>query len=264
MKQSSFRAICLILMACIAVLAAFGDDHTVVLETKVLETFDNFHDDDQDPKYSKYDWRLDASKFATKPKDALAEEVGEAPFPRLMYVPAYPVAIFGNDASKNEGRQSLGIWGKFDRRGYNWIDIYPVEAGADENAPPAVIPIPGRIQYLDMWVWGSNLRYTLEAYFRDHLGVMHVINLGSINHTGWKNLRAQVPSSVPQAKTVLPRLAALEFVKFRVWTDPTERVDNFYIYFDQFNILMDTFETPYDGDILANPGQVQELWNGGE
>jgi hypothetical protein len=251
-------------MACIAVFSAFGDEHTVVLDTKILETFDDFHDDESDQRYSKYDWRLEASKFATKAKD----EDGNVSdtWPKATYVPAWPVAIFGNNPPDNGYGEvkSLGIWGKFDRRGYNWIDVFPVETGGDEDAPAAVIPIPGRIQYLDIWVWGSNLRYTMEAYFRDYRGVIHVISLGSINHNGWKNLRAPVPISVPQSKTVLPRLAPLEFVKFRIWTEPTERVDNFYIYLDHFKILTDVFESPYDGDVLERPDRVQEFWNGGE
>jgi hypothetical protein len=39
-----------------------------------------------------------------------------------------------------------------------------------------------------------------------------------------------------------------------------ERVDNFYIYFNQFKILTDTFETYFDGNDLADPARVQELW----
>jgi hypothetical protein len=249
-------------MACIAVLSAFGDERTVVLETKILESFDNFHDDEADARYSKYDWKVEGSKFATKTKDADGNVTDS--WPKVTYVPAWPVMIFG--ASPDPEVKSLGVWGKFDRQGYNWIDIYPVEAGADEDAPATVIPIPGRIQYLDIWVWGSNLRYSLEAYFRDFRGVMHVINFGSINHTGWKNLRAAIPVSIPQSKTVLPRLAALSFVKFRIWTEPTEQVGDFQVYLDHFKILHDVFETPYDGDLLQDPAKVQEFWNvgGGE
>jgi hypothetical protein len=62
---------------------------------------------------------------------------------------------------------------------------------------------------------------------------------------------------------VLPRLAALTFVKFRVWTQPAEPVDNFYIYFDEFKVTTDVFESIYDGDELSNPERVQELWNAG-
>lgn len=249
MKQSRFRATCLILMACIAVLSAFGDEQIVVLETRILETF---HNDGE----SQYAWQVRASKFAT--------QTDEDSFPKLAYVDAWPEAVFGHSPEKEV--KSLGIWGNFDRRGHNWIDIYPAEAGADAAT---VIPIPGRIQSLDMWVWGSNLRYSIEAYFRDYRGTIHVINLGSINHTGWRNVRATIPSSIPQTKTVLPRFAPLEFLKFRIWTDPTERVNDFYIFFNQFKIVTDIFETPYDGTKLEDTNWVQGFFptqnnNGGE
>jgi len=84
--------------------------------------------------------------------------------------------------------------------------------------------------------------------------------LGSIGHTGWKNLSAQIPSRIAQSKRILPHLANLSFVKFRIWTGPLERVDNFYVYFNQFKILTDTFESYFDGDDLADPSKVQEFW----
>jgi hypothetical protein len=181
-------------------------------------------------------------------------------FPKLSYVSSWPAAIFG---SNREGLplKSLGIWGRFDRRGYNWIDVYPVAAGGGDDASPVEIPIPGRATYLDMWVWGSNLNYYIEAYVRDHQGIVHTVRMGDIGYTGWKNLRATIPNHIPQSKRVLPRLAALTFVKFRIWTQPAEPVNNFYIYFDQFKVLTDTFELNYDGDELADPVRVQELWN---
>ncbi|MDR0561185.1 MAG: flagellar filament outer layer protein FlaA [Spirochaetaceae bacterium] len=239
-------------MACIAVLSAFGDERTVVLATEVVETFDQNDE-------SKYDWWYEASKFATKTKDADGNVTDS--WPKVSYIDAWPTVMYGTNP--DPAVKSLGIWGKFDRRGYNWIDVYPFEPGDDEHKS-VTIPMTGRIQFIDLWVWGSNLRYSIEAYFRDYQGVMHAINLGSINHTGWKNLRASVPAGIPQSKTVLPKLAALEFVKFRIWTEPTERVDNFYIYLDRFNILKDAFETPYDGDNLQDPAKVQEIWGGGQ
>ncbi|MDR3166995.1 MAG: flagellar filament outer layer protein FlaA [Treponema sp.] len=244
MKHGSFRAVCLIFWAAIAVLSAFGDENTVNLESIILESFDG---------NSEYEWRVAASKFAT-------QRDGES-FPQLSYVASWPAAIFG---ANREGRdlKSLGIWGRFDRRGYNWIDVYPVAAGGGDDAAPTEIPIPGRAEYLDMWVWGSNLNYYIEAYVRDYQGVVHPIRLGDIGYAGWKNIRATIPNTLPQSKRVLPRLAALRFVKFRIWTQPAEPVNNFYIYFDQFKVLTDTFEINYDGDELADPVRVQELWNG--
>jgi hypothetical protein len=240
------------LIAGIAVSGLFGDENTVDFEAIVLDTFDgnSTHEWTVGSKTYQYDftWKLDASKFATKSD--------EDQWPKLTYVPSWPMALFGTN---REGKdlKSLGIWGKFDRRGYNWVDVFPVSGDGGE---PFEIPIPGRISYLDMWVWGANLNYYIEAYFRDYQGVVHTIYLGAIGHTGWKNMRVHIPTNVRQSKRVLPRLAGLTFIKFRIWTTPLERVDNFYVYFDQFKVLTDTFESLFDGDELADEDRVNELW----
>ncbi|GHT97993.1 hypothetical protein FACS1894142_3700 [Spirochaetia bacterium] len=243
MKQSSFKAVCLILMM-LAALAAFGDDTTVNLESIVLESFDGD---------SNYEWKRVASKFA-------AVIDGDA-FPKLTYVNASPTAL---RQSQEDEHKSLGVWGKFDRRGYNWIDIYPVAKDGGDDAGAVEIPIPGRASELDIWIWGSNLNYYVEAYVRDYQGVVHTINLGSIAFAGWKNLRVKVPVNIPQSKRLVPRLASLKFVKFRITTLPNERVDNFYVYFDNFKVLTDTFETRFDGEELGDPDRVNELWSTNE
>ena len=246
----------------------FGDEHTVDYESIVIDTFDG------ETSHSwtfggithtyDFEWATDASKFSTK--------IGDDQYPKLAYIPSWPMAVFGTN---REGRElkSLGVWGKFDRRGYNWIDVFPAltkseedeenaeDEEEDEGPEPFEIPIPGRLRYLDMWVWGSNLNYYLEAYFRDHQGVVYNLYMGSLAFQGWKNLRVQIPTNIPQTKRVLPRLAGLTFVKFRIWTTPVERVDNFYVYFDQMKVLTDTFESLFDGDDLADPDRVQELWS---
>ncbi|MDR0718825.1 MAG: flagellar filament outer layer protein FlaA [Treponema sp.] len=241
-------------MAGMAAFSAFGDEFTNDYEAIVLETFDGntAHEWTVGSKTYQYDfsWKLDASKFASK--------IDDEQFPKLAYANSFPQALFGTN---REGKdlKSIGVWGKFDRRGYNWVDLYPVSGeGDDEKA--FEIPIPGRISYLDMWVWGANLNYYIEAYFRDYQGVVHNIYVGNIGFTGWKNMRARIPTSIRQSKRVLPRLEGLTFIKFRIWTTPLERVENFYVYFDQFKVLTDTFESFYDGDELADPDRVQEIW----
>jgi hypothetical protein len=224
---------------------AFGDESTVNLESILLDSFDGD---------SPYEWRVVGSKFATT-TDTDA-------FPRAQLISAWPMAIFGTNR-ENKELKSLGIWSRFDRRGYNWVDVYPVAKDGGDDAGPAEIPIPGRARSLDLWIWGSNLNYYVEIYLRDYQGVVHVLNLGSIAHSGWKNHRVTVGNSIPQAKRILPRLAALSFVKFRIWTLPAEQVGDAYIYFDQLKVLTDTFEAIFDGDELARPETVQELWNGG-
>jgi hypothetical protein len=251
MKQGSFKAFWLMFMAAVAISLTFGDENTSQLETIILDSFDGD---------SGYTWKIQGSKFATK-RD------GEE-FPKLDYVATWPTQVFGQNEEGKE-LKSLGIWGNFDRRGYNWIDIYPTGGGGEAEGDggedaPTPIPMPGRSQIVDVWVWGSNLNYQLEAYVQDFRGITHVLPMGSIHFAGWKNMKVSIPKTIPQGKRVLPRLESLTFVKFRIWTGPTEPVNNFYIYFDQLKLLTDTFETHYDGEDLANPKKIQELWSSGD
>jgi hypothetical protein len=48
-----------------------------------------------------------------------------------------------------------------------------------------------------------------------------------------------------------------------MWTNPMERVDNFFVYIDHFKVLTDVFESLYDGNDLGDPERVQELWASG-
>ena len=262
MRQGSFRAIrlavFLLVMVSLTAFSAFADENTVDYMSLILEPFNGgtAHEWTFGGKVYNYEfeWALDASKFATKSDDNS--------FPKLIYVESWPMQVHGINKNKLDIK-SLGIHGRFDRRGYNWVDVYPVVpgSGGDNEDPEAFeIPIPGRIQYLDMWVWGSNMNYYMEAYFRDHQGVVYALPMGTLAHQGWKNLRTKIPTSIPQHKRILPRLAGLSFVKFRIWTTPVERVDNFYVYFNQMKVLTDIFESIFDGDELADPDRVQELW----
>jgi hypothetical protein len=245
MKLGGFKAACLALLSCIAVFSLQADEKTVNLESRILESFDGD---------SVYVWKASASKFATKND--------QETFPKVSYVATWPAALFG---SNREGKElkSLGIWGRFDRKGYNWIDVYPVKKDAGADALAEELPIPGRAKILDLWVWGSNFNYYMEAYVRDYKGVVHLLDMGDLSFQGWKNLRISIPESIPQAKRTLPARQGLTLVKFRIWTRPVERVDNFQLYIDQIKILTDTFETMFDGDELADPERVQELWNSG-
>lgn len=245
MKQVSFKIICLIVWACITVFSGFGDEVTSSFETRVLETFNGDSD-------APYKWKTDASRFITKTNDVS--------YPLLTYVEAWPIAAFGNNRGPDALQlRSLGMNASFDRKGYNWIDLYPVlKDDTEEN--PYEIPIPGRVRSLDVWVWGANLRYYVEVFLRDYRGVIHCLRMGDISYIGWRNLRVNVPTNIPQARKTIPSYAGLTFVKFRVWTQPVEKVDSFYVYFKQLKVLTDMFESLFDGNDLADPQNVERLW----
>ena len=255
MKQGSFKVlsftVSFILLAGMAVFSAFGES-TVSLESVVIESFGTtFHEwssGNRGVSNANFSWKLDASRFTTR--------YGEDLYPKMTFVPSWPMALYGVN---REGRdiQSLGIWGRFDRRGYNWIDIYPVVGDTEE---PYAIPMPGRLTSIDMWVWGSNMNLSLEAYFRDYRGIVHIIPLGNLNYTGWRNLSGRIPAHIPQSRRIHPTMASLEFLKFRIWTTPLEQVNDFFVYFNNFKILTNTFVNLFDGDELADPVVVQEFW----
>ncbi|MDR3338027.1 MAG: flagellar filament outer layer protein FlaA, partial [Treponema sp.] len=160
MKQGSFKAFWLVVMAVMAVSFTFGDENTSQLESIILDSFDGD---------SGYTWKIQGSKFASKKND---EE-----FPKLTYAATWPTQIWGQNEDGKE-LKSLGIWGNFDRRGYNWIDIYPTGGEGGEEGVSTPISMPGRSQILDIWVWGSNLSYQLEAYVQDYRGVTHMLPMG--------------------------------------------------------------------------------------
>ena len=262
MKQGSFRAVrlavFLLIVLSMTVPPVFGDSNTVDQMSVILDKFNGELSKEWTyggRTYSyEFEWALDASKFATT--------TSTESFPMMTYVDTWPQALYGVNRNNLDIR-SLGIWGRFDRRGYNWIDVYPIVpgSGSDSEGPvPFEIPIPGRVQYLDMWVWGSNFNFYMEAYFRDYLGVVHSVNMGELSFQGWRNLRARIPNHIPQAKRTLPHFAPLTFIKFRIWTTPLERVDNFFVYFNQMKILTDIHETHFDGNELIDPERVREIW----
>ena len=257
MEYGSIKAVCLIVLAFVTVLSAYGDERTSDLNSIILENFSNetSHEwiEGRIPRSVDFTWKMAASKFATKDEDDNGNEVS---YPVMAYVETWPIALYGYN---REGRdiKSLGIHGKFDRKGYNWMDLYPV--GTDGN--PFEIRLPGRIRYIDLWVWGSNLVFTIEAYVRDYQGAVHRIPMGNLAYTGWKSLRGHIPNYVRQSKRVLPHFAQLRFIKFRIWTTPGEKVDDFYIYVKQMKVLTDTFESPFDGDELSDPDYYPQLWD---
>ncbi|MDR0400898.1 MAG: flagellar filament outer layer protein FlaA [Treponema sp.] len=250
MKQGCFRVVCLILLVYAVVVPGFSDESTALSEAFVIESFDGStaHEWIIGGRTNSYEfsWQAMPSKFSTDG------------YPRLNSVSTWPQALFGHNRQGTDYR-ALGILGNFMREGYNWIDIYPVAPDGDGAA--FEIPLPGRVQSLDMWIWGANHHFYLDAYIRDYQGVVHVLRMGDLSHQGWKNLRVAVPSTIRQSKRILPHYAGLRFIKFRLWTRPRELLGDFYVYFDHFKVLSDTFESFYDGDELADPEHVQELWS---
>jgi len=244
--------LCLLLFLCTFSLMA--DERTRAFESKVL---DNFDDDTVNTS-----WVVRGSKFITEG------------YPKKAKVNAWPDALHGKRVEDPAAYNCLGITAQFDRQGYNYLEVIPSAKGTAETTDAEAIFIDedgtkwvsspinlyGRVDSIDLWVWGSNYNYYLEVHVEDYLGTVHVLPLGDLLYAGWKNLYTSIPMSIPQAESYIPSLKTLKIVKFMVWTRPNERVTQFYIYFDYLKILADMFESSFDGDDLEDPKKLEEVW----
>jgi hypothetical protein len=258
MKQGAIFITSLFVIACLTVVPIIADTNTTAMVSNVIETFDTGENTYLTQKLTssvtkrtdsvaEYDWKTDGSKYNSK-RD-------------VKYLPVYPQALWRKPADA-EGKNALGINGQFTRQGYNWIDIYPVDkADTSENPKAAEIPLLGQVRFLDCWVWGSNLNYSLEAYVRDYRGIIHKVDFGSLKFVGWKNLSAKIPANFAMNDQSFPlKNTSSTFVKFRLLTGPYERVNEFYLYIDQLKVLSDEFVTRFDGDELAYDDYEKNLW----
>jgi hypothetical protein len=236
----------------------FADENTLRLESKVVESFDNpesgVYDDGSEGKIV---WRVFGSKFATEG------------YPKMAYANnTWPIDLFGVRPENPEALGVLGLHAKFDRMGYNQIEIIP-GTGDGESWTAKPVPLPGRVQTVDFWAWGSQFDYTIELYFMDYEGrKFRLVPLvsddrrypGTLNYTGWKNMFVEIPGYIRQAQKYKPSHKKLTLTKIVIFTHPDERVDNFYFYIDHLKVLSDFQETFFDGGELTSPEKIEEIW----
>ncbi len=218
---------------------AAADDATLDLQSVVVSSFD-------DPNETQ--WIVQGSKFATKD------------FPQAQPVKAWPDSLFGRNPKNQNSLLALGVHSRFDRKGYNYVEIIPAKKGPDGKLAPAPLVLPGRVRMIDLWVWGANYNYTLDVHLRDFQGIDRVLHAGSLMFAGWKNMSVTVTGNIPQSRRYLPQFQPLELTKLVIWTHPTEKVDDFYVFLDQLKVLTDLGRTRFDGDDLADPDVLNDLW----
>jgi hypothetical protein len=255
----------------------FAQNHTTILTTAVLETFEENPTREWGEATTR--WFARGSKFTAKEYNQAGEIVGI--YPKVASAEAYPTALFGIKSDQNEfgePRKVLGIQGSFDRKGYNYVEIIPgkpADASTDEEEivyedintgtkwVHDPIKIPGRVYHFDIWVWGSNYDYYLDAHFQDYRGMVHSFRMGDLRYAGWRLLRVVIPGSIPQSEPYIPKFKPLTFTKFVLWTRAHERVSEFYIYIDEMKVLTDVYEGRFDGDDLADLERTADIWGAG-
>jgi hypothetical protein len=213
---------------CYAQFFGFALDYKMEdIQSVVIE---DFEDNDNN-------WQVTASRFT------------DEDFPQLKFgVEGRPIGL-SSTYPEEEHKYVMGVRAAFTRKGYNNVTIYPEEE----------LLVPGRAKKLDVWVWGANYYYNLEAHLRDYRGIVHRIPLGSLHFMGWRNLSVDIPKHIPQTVRYLPMEKPLSLVRLVIWTEPTERVDTYVVYFDHLKVLTDMYRQRFDGDVLAD--QTDEIWS---
>lgn len=276
MRRGSLLFVCLILLLTFLLASpVLAQNTTVNLTSHIIESFDN-PENPEEAVWPSSEWLINGSKFSTAVTNEEGAVVRE--FPEAIYVETWPEALFGRNT---EGRtlRVFGIHGRFDRQGYNYIELIPavenddgelvprhpdITTSAGDFIPGNEITLPGKTRKFDMWVWGSNYDYYMDVHVRDFRGVVHVLRLGNLDYIGWKNLAVDIPTYIPQEGGYITGggfLKELKLVKLVVWTRPREKVNDFYVYFDQIKTLSDVFIDRFDGDMLAETERIQEIWN---
>jgi len=62
---------------------------------------------------------------------------------------------------------------------------------------------------------------------------------------------SKIPEYIPQAEHHVPFLKNLKIVMMKLWGYPTERVDQFFVYFDYMQVQTDVYRQRFNGDELA-------------
>jgi hypothetical protein len=247
MKQGIVISISLVLVFLVcAPLAAQPSSRSI--ETIVIDDFDvetlNVSkpvsgDKTADTAKVQVKWTAGGSKFL------------EEGFPRVQYADGIPNALRAVREPEQPAPKVLGVEVSFQRKGDNWFEVYPVpsEEGAEgtNGRSNVEIPLKGTVKQLDFWVWGGNYRYTLEVLVRDANGSVHIIPAGNLAFNGWKNVVINIPSWIAQKSRFRSGPESMNFVGFRVRSDPTEAVDNFVVYFDNLKYSTSVLANIFDG-----------------
>jgi len=189
----------------------------------------------------RWTWKVQASRYVTGGPASKTKDKGT--FPLWEYFEGIPNSLRSLHA-QDAPAKILGVQVKYDRKGANWFEVYPSD-GPDGTA--LEIPLTGTVKQFDFWVWGAKYRYKLELLVRDAEGRVIAVPVGSLNFEGWKNFIVPVPSGILQHSRHRSGPETMNFVGFRVTSDPLEYADDFVIYFDELRYVTSVLSNIYDG-----------------
>ena len=202
---------------------AFSQAPSRSVETVMIDDFDGPND------AVTWTWNVQASRFVTEN------------YPIINTFEAMPNSLKAV-TNPEDTHKVIGVKTKFDRKGDNWIEIYP-----EKDGKPYEIPFRGNVKTLDFWVWGAHYLYFLDVLVRDADGRIHIIHAGNLAFDGWRNIIVDIPTYIRQHSRLRSGPEQMTFVAFRITTDPAEHVDDYVVYFDHFKYSTGALAYIFDG-----------------
>jgi len=202
---------------------AFSQAPSRSVESVMIDDFDGNNSD------VTWTWNVQASRFVTKG------------YPIINSFEAMPNSLKAV-TKQDVAHKVIGVKIKFDRKGDNWLEVYP-----EKDGEPYEVPFIGNVKSLDFWVWGANYLYFLDVLVRDADGRIHIIPAGNLAFNGWKNIVVDVPTYIRQHSRLRSGPENMTFVGFRISTDPAEYVDDYVVYFDHLKYTTGALAYIFDG-----------------
>lgn len=228
MKQGKL-SVCLVLVSLLLLLPAICQQQSVTsYDSVMLDDFDTSGTDG-------WQWHAQGSNFSAEG------------FPKVQYFEGSPNSVKHFLEKEGVVGKVLGVEASFNRKGDNWFEIFPAVQDANGKYIPHNLPLDGKVDHLDMWVWGAGYSYDLDLLVRDADGRVHALGMGKLSFTGWRNIKVYIPSWFVQRSRFRSGSKNMYFVGFRVRTDPQAPVDRFTVYFDRMKYLTNTFAHAFDG-----------------
>ena len=166
-----------------------------------------------------------------------------------------------NLGNNSKNTKSMGVRFTFVYPGNNAVVLTPKTTRTirrptgelDENNQPVYkdvsgVELPGRVDSLSVWVLGrGNNKISLEAWLEDWRGDTFVARFGSLDHVGWKPVKAKVPNYVPQRTSSFPHNRSLMLKRMVIRTEPSAPTEEVVIFLDSLKILSTVYDMYFDG-----------------
>lgn len=137
----------------------------------------------------------------------------------------------------------LGVKASFFRRGNSEIFIQPIRP----------LQVPGITKTIQVWVVGRNFNHRLNVIVGDFFGNVNVLNMGTLNFSGWREMTVAVPPTLVQRDFHYNDRMGLQILGFMIEPDLLETFGTYYVYFDGLRVLTDLFaEESRDPDDMVD------------